>query len=85
MAEPKKFENHIKKSVDHLKEIGNDIKEEITGKNGIFVKTAKASMELLPQNAKKHIITAHKESFEAVKVLVDEYLDAVNKLINKVS
>ncbi len=81
--EGKKIKDNMNEAVDKLKGIGEDIRKEITDENGLVMKSAEASMVLLPTEARKNIIESHKSMVKAGQVMADEYLKAVDKLLKK--
>jgi len=81
----KKWADRIDDAVDDLKDFGEDIRGELKDQDGIAVKSAAALLAPLHKDAQKNLVEAHKSLIKAGKVMVDDYLEAVDNLLKEVS
>ena len=73
------------KVISKIKGAGEDFRKNIKDQEGVLIKTTSASMSILPRDARKHLVMAHKEVVEAGKVMVEDYLQAIDNLLKEVS
>jgi hypothetical protein len=83
MEEKKKVS--VDKVVEKIKKVGDKIRSDMKDSQGVLMKTASASMSVFPKEARKHLLTAHKETVQAGRVMVEDYLKALDNLIQEVS
>jgi anion-transporting ArsA/GET3 family ATPase len=81
----KKEEDKFEEAIEKLRESSENLRKNLKDGEGTAIKTISAGMSVLPKEARTHIISAHKEAIEAGKVIVEDYLEALNNLIKEVS
>jgi len=73
----------IEELIKNVKETGEKVRKEMKDREGLVIKAAAASLSPLPPEMRKHIVASHKEVVEAVKIGIEDYLDAINNLLKE--
>lgn len=81
----KKAKEHFDEAIDKLKEVGDDIRDEIKDQDGIAVKGAAASLAVFPKETRKNLVESQKSFVKAVKSVTEDYLEGLDNLLKEVS